>query len=123
MMKKIIAIVIFMMLMVSWPIHDGSPESKYSIKEMTPEVKAALDNRRDRYDLLKELKAKGSIGETNRGIVKVLKDQEGAVEIVEAENRDRKIIYKTIAQQNGWKSKQRDVYMGTEKHIMVQIKK
>ena len=75
-------------------------EDKYSIKEMTPDVKTALDNRRDRYDRLRELKAKGAVGENNRGYVEVLGDNPQAKTIAEAENKDREVIYKTIANQN-----------------------
>ena len=76
-------------------------EKKYSIKEMTPEVQTALENRRDRYEKLAELKAKGIIGENNQGYVIVLVENKEAQDIADAENKDRKIIYNTIAQQNG----------------------
>lgn len=73
-------------------------EDKYSIKEMTAEVKAALDNRRDRFEQLKELKAKGAIGENNQGYVQSLTGE--AKDVADAENRDRQVIYKTIEKQN-----------------------
>ena len=76
-------------------------QKQYSIKEMTPEVQSALDNRRDRYEKLSELKVKGIVGENNQGYVTVLVKDERAEAIVDAENNDRKIIYTTIAQQNG----------------------
>ncbi len=76
-------------------------ESKYSFKEVTPEAQAALDGRRSRFDELTDLKAKGIVGENNRGYVELLVSDDSARKIVEAENRDRKIIYKTIAEQNG----------------------
>ena len=76
-------------------------QKQYSIKEMTPEVQSALDNRRDRYEKLSELKVKGIVGENNQGYVTVLRKDEGAEAIVNAENNDRKIIYTTIAKQNG----------------------
>ena len=81
----------------------GWTESKYSIKEMTPEVQAALDRRRERFDQLAELKKKGVIGENNRGYVEVITNGEGAEGIVDAENKDRKVIYQTIAEQNDLK--------------------
>ena len=76
-------------------------DGKYSIKQMTPEVQSALDNRRDRFDQLRVLKASGTVGENNRGFAEVLQAATGADAIVDAENSDRKTIYQTIAQQNG----------------------
>lgn len=73
--------------------------AKYSIKEMTPEVSQALDSRRARFDQLAEFKKSGVVGENNRGYVEVLSGDE-ARSLVEAENRDRKVIYETIARQN-----------------------
>lgn len=75
--------------------------AKYNIKEMTPEVSQALDNRRDRYDKLAEFKKSGVVGENNRGYVEVLSSNAEAQALVEAENRDRKVIYETIIRQNG----------------------
>lgn len=76
-------------------------EAKYNIKEMTPEVQTALDNRRSRFDQLQALKAKGTMGENNHGYVEALGNDSAAKSLAEAENRDRKFIYKTIEQQNG----------------------
>ncbi len=75
-------------------------EGKYDIKEMTPEVKAALENRRSRFDQLKSLKAQGIVGENNRGYVQVLGNDSSAKSLVESENNDRRVIYKTIEAQN-----------------------
>ena len=47
-------------------------EAKYSLREMTPEVSAALDARRARFDNLTDLKSKGMVGEDTRGYVKAL---------------------------------------------------
>ena len=73
--------------------------AKYSIKSMTPEVQQALDARKDRFSQLRTLKASSAIGENNRGYVEALSDDAKA--LVADENRDRAVIYKTIAQQNG----------------------
>ncbi len=73
----------------------------YDIKEMTPEVKTALDARRARFDQLASLKAEGKIGENNRGYVEVLSAGAGVNEVVQAENNDRATIYNTIIEQNG----------------------
>ncbi len=72
----------------------------YDIKVMTPQVKAALDARKERFGELKELKAQGLIGENNRGYVEVLGEGLVSSDMVKAENADRKIVYKTIVTQN-----------------------
>ncbi len=77
-----------------------SAQMKYDIKEMTPEVEAALNNRRERFDQLRGFKSAGVVGENNRGYVELLKDDAEAKRLVDAENRDRKTVYKTIEQQN-----------------------
>jgi len=76
-------------------------EGKYSIKQMTPQVQAALDNRRSRFEQLRALKGKGVVGENNHGYLQVLVADPQASALVEAENSDRRVIYNTIAQQNG----------------------
>lgn len=78
-------------------------QSTYTIKHMTPKVSSALDNRRNRFDELRALKRDGSVGETNDGYVKALREGEEIKKIVEDENQDRQIIYKTIAEQNDLK--------------------
>lgn len=75
-------------------------QQKYDIKEMTPEVKSSLESRRDRYDQINELKAKGVLGENNRGYLEVLKKEGDAEKLSAKENADRKVIYQTIADQN-----------------------
>ena len=75
-------------------------DGKYDIKEMTPEVKAALENRRNRFDQLKNLKARGIVGEDNRGYVEMLGNDSSAASLAESENHDRKVIYKAIEVQN-----------------------
>ena len=72
----------------------------YSIKNMTKEVQAALDARRARYDTLKSFKKQGIVGENNKGYVQVLESNAEASKLVDQENKDRKVIYQTIAEQN-----------------------
>lgn len=74
--------------------------ASYDIKEMTPEVKSALDSRRARNEQLRSLKAEGAVGETNNGYVQALKSAD-ADALVAAENQDRRVIYTTIVSQNG----------------------
>lgn len=72
----------------------------YNIKQMTPEVTVALENRRSRYEQLQDLKKQGLIGENNKGYISVLKHNVDIVGVIEAENQDRKVIYEAIAVQN-----------------------
>lgn len=72
----------------------------YDIKEMTPEIKAALEARRGRFEKLSALKAEGKIGENNRGYVEALAAGGDADEVVRAENSDRSTIYNAIIEQN-----------------------
>ena len=89
---------------------------KYSLKEMTPAVQAALDSRRDRYDELVALKVKGTIGENNRGYVELLSSDSSVQGLVQAENKDRAVIYKTIAEQNGLNGE-----LGTIEKVFAQV--
>ena len=96
-MLKKIAIVMVMLTMCSVLAWAGS----YSIKTMTPEVQQALSARKDRFGELRALKSSGAVGENNRGYVEVLKNTANANSVASDENRDRKVIYQTIAEQNG----------------------
>ena len=71
----------------------------YDLKEMTPEVNRALENRKNRYSDLQSAKASGLIGENNQGLVSSLK---GPTPLVSAENSDRSVIYQAIVEQNGF---------------------
>ena len=85
------------LLFISTP---GFTQTQYNIKEMTPEVQAALEARKARFEQLRALKDQGLMGENNHGYVEALRDDEQAKTLAEAENKDRKFIYKTIEQQN-----------------------
>jgi uncharacterized protein YdbL (DUF1318 family) len=97
MLKKILLLVITLTLVA--PTVWARP--KYSIKTMTPEVRQALDARKERFEDLRALESSGAIGENNRGYVEILTNDPKAQSVVDAENNDRQIIYKVIAQQNG----------------------
>lgn len=68
--------------------------ANYDIREMTPEVKNALAGRQSRYAELQAAKQSGAVRENNEGLVS------GNSGLVSAENNDRMVIYRTIAQQN-----------------------
>jgi uncharacterized protein YdbL (DUF1318 family) len=93
-------------------------QGKYSIKEMTPQVQEALNNRRERFDQLRVLKHSGAVGENNQGYVEVLRSEGQAVSLVASENKDRKIIYRTIAEQNGL-----DNALGTIEAVFAQVQR
>ncbi len=69
--------------------------ANYDIREMTPEVKNALSGRQARYAELQSAKRAGAIQENNEGLVS------GNSPLVNPENRDRLVIYRAIADQNG----------------------
>ncbi len=100
-MKRLIFIMTFALLFT--PCFTATPTyaTEYNLKQMTPEVEEALLNRKARFDELESYKAKGIIGENNQGYVELLGDDAQARDIVKVENKDRKTIYQTIAEQNG----------------------
>ena len=91
---------ILMVLCLGFMIVAVAQVGSYDIKEMTPDVKAALDGRRERNEQLRTLKAQGFIGENNHGYVQVLKPSSEAEALASTENKDRELIYKTIVAQN-----------------------
>jgi len=65
-------------------------------------VKAAKARIVNRLKLIIELKAQGIVGENNRGYLELLnKEEKRYKELVDAENRDRRIIYQYIAKTQG----------------------
>lgn len=72
---------------------------QYDLKEMTPEVTRALENRKARFNDLLQAKSEGLIGENNQGLLSALK---GGSSLVGAENQDRQVIYRAIVEQNGF---------------------
>lgn len=90
----------FVLMLLSGVIFSGALEAgQYDLKEMTPEISAAIKSRQARFTELENLKARNQVGENNRGYVSVLSGDAAAV--VENENRDRAVIYRAIADQNG----------------------
>ena len=95
-MKKIVLAVALLMFTGSWAMAQS-----YNIKEMTPAVKSALDSRKARFADLKSFKGQGLVGEDVRGYVAALGGGSDVKAVVAAENRDRKLIYTAIVDQNG----------------------
>lgn len=74
--------------------------TNYDFKELTPEIKKALQDRQSRYAQIQELKRQGVIGENNKGYVTDLQNNTQAAALTAAENRDRRVIYENLATQN-----------------------
>ena len=68
---------------------------------MTPEIKQAIENRKARYAELQQLKIQTVVGENNQGLAELLKSSPEARGVIEGENRDRRVIYQAIVDQNG----------------------
>ena len=100
-MKKHVLCVAVVMSMILTTATTSVFAGQYDLKEITPEIQQALDGRRDRYEALQLLKQAGLIGEDNRGYIAVLEQRKDASQIAYDENRDRKVIYTAIAEQNG----------------------
>jgi uncharacterized protein len=64
----------------------------------TQDIKARF---KDRLPLIIELKSNGIIGETNQGYLDYVGGKRKMEDIVDAENRDRRIVYEEIAKQQG----------------------
>ncbi len=72
----------------------------YDFKTMTPQIEQALKNRQARYYQLQGLKREGLVGENNKGYVTDLKNNTSASTLVTAENKDRRVLYEALAEQN-----------------------
>ena len=94
-MKKIISV-----LMLSLFVTQIAFAGEYDLKTITPQVKQALEGRRERFSLLEQNKNEGKIGEGRDGFVVNLNNEAGVDPIVDAENKDRRVIYAAIVQQN-----------------------
>lgn len=73
------------------------------VRVRTPELMKAIESRRARNGPIEQWKARGCIGETNRGLVEARPGQGCSGEVaplVAAENGDRQYIYQTLMQQN-----------------------
>lgn len=106
-----------MMVLAALMLFGGSLAwAQYEIKDMTPAVRQALDQRRERFEEIKAFKAKGVIGENNQGYLEVLISESRASELARAENYDRLVIYKTIVEQNNLHGA-----MGTVEKVFAQV--
>lgn len=71
---------------------------------LTPEVEQAALRRKDRHSELVSLKGRGIVGENRSGLVEIrMSDKADAsvAVLVQAENNDRMVIYRGVAEKNG----------------------
>ena len=54
-----------------------------------------------RLPVIKELKAKGAVGENNNGFLQFVGEKKENADVVAAENKDRQTVYEAIARQQG----------------------
>ena len=62
------------------------------------DIKARMKNR---LPVIKQLKAQGIVGEGNEGYLRFVGGNKAKADVVAAENKDRKTVYKAIAKQQG----------------------
>ena len=98
-MKKIVLMITVALMLVGM-IPTLAAAQNYDIKEMTPAIRQALDNRRARFDALEGHKQTGALGEDNRGYIAVLIPGAPANAVAADENRDRQVVYSAIADEN-----------------------
>jgi len=72
----------------------------YAQEDLGAGVQAAVSNRKNRRPDLKAMEAKGVIGENASGLVEARSGPTGQ-DLVQAENNDRMVIYKAVAEKNG----------------------
>ena len=98
-MKKLytLGLAVSLMIMTVAPLCFAAD---YDFKELTPEIKKALQDRQARYAEIQNLKHEGMIGEDNKGYVTDLQNSSTVGPVTAAENRDRRIIYEALATQN-----------------------
>jgi uncharacterized protein YdbL (DUF1318 family) len=73
------------------------------LKTRTPEIMAVIESRRARYGALAAALARGCLGENHRGLLEVRPGDAcpgNLATLVEAENRDRMVLYRTLVEQN-----------------------
>ncbi len=79
-------------------------ENAYAQESLSPEVEQAALRRKDRRDILSSWEAKAVIGENKLGLVEIRNhgQADSAVNsLAQAENADRMLIYRSLAQKYG----------------------
>jgi uncharacterized protein YdbL (DUF1318 family) len=73
------------------------------LKTRTPEVMASIESRRQRFPQVQQWKSRGCVGENAQGLLDARPGQGCGPEVgglIDAENRDRMTLYRTLLQQN-----------------------
>lgn len=73
------------------------------LKTRTPEVMASIESRRQRFSQIQQWKSRGCVGENAQGLLDPRPGQGCGSEVgglIDAENRDRMTLYRTLLQQN-----------------------
>ncbi|MCK5484975.1 MAG: YdbL family protein [Desulfobacterales bacterium] len=68
------------------------------VSAFADDIKTRMKNR---LPVIKELKAKGIVGEGNKGYLQFVGGNKAKADVVAAENKDRKTVYAAIAKQQG----------------------
>jgi uncharacterized protein YdbL (DUF1318 family) len=68
------------------------------VSAFAEDIKTRMKNR---LPVIKELKAKGIVGEDNKGYLQFVGGNKAKADVVAAENKDRKTVYAAIAKQQG----------------------
>jgi uncharacterized protein YdbL (DUF1318 family) len=71
------------------------------ITNVYPSSKEIKHRMIDRLPVIKALKGKGIVGENNKGYLEFVGKKKEKADVVTAENKDRKLVYKAIAKQQG----------------------
>jgi uncharacterized protein YdbL (DUF1318 family) len=71
------------------------------ITNVYPSSKEIKQRMIDRLSVIKALKGKGIVGENNKGYLEFVGKKKEKADVVTAENKDRKLVYKAIAKQQG----------------------
>lgn len=98
-MKKQLMIVAAFSLIISFSL---IAFAGYDLKEITPAIRQAIENRQARYSAIQDLSGAGVVGENNRGYLELINaaDSTKTQSLIESENQDRRLIYKAVAEQN-----------------------
>lgn len=89
-----------------WPTWLGPARAEAEVPDLktrTPQVMAVIESRRARYPEVASALAKVCMGENNQGLLEVRPATgcpPNVAALVEAENRDRMVLYRTIVEQN-----------------------
>ena len=68
------------------------------VSAFADDIKTRMKNR---LPVIKELKAKGIVGEDNKGYLQFVGGNKAKADVMAAENKDRKTVYAAIAKQQG----------------------